>query len=259
MTNTTTNITKEIRDLIEAGAVFYCSHSGGKDSQAMFILLRDLVPADQLVVVHADLGRVEWSGVQDHILETIGSFELNVVRAQYRDGSTKDLLSMVERRFEKDPARPCWPSSSARFCTSDLKRDPIAKFIRNDLKARGAEIGVNCVGLRAQESSARAHRQIFQVNKRETNTLRTVYDWLPIHHLLVEEVFQVIAEAGEKPFWAYQENERLSCVFCIFGCGGDLRHGAKQRPELAREYLDLEIRTGWTMFPRRSLADVLSS
>jgi 3'-phosphoadenosine 5'-phosphosulfate sulfotransferase (PAPS reductase)/FAD synthetase len=251
------NTTSQIHDLIAAGAIFYCSHSGGKDSQAMFILLRDLVPADQLVVVHADLGEIEWTGVQDHIRETVLEHEINVVRAQFQDGSTKDLLTMVERRFEQNPSRPCWPSSSARYCTSDLKRDPIAKFIRNDLKARGRDLGVNCIGLRAEESSSRAKKQIFQVNKRETNSLREVFDWLPIHHLTTAQVFQVIADAGEKPFWAYEKNERLSCVFCIFGCGGDLRHGAKHRPELAKKYLELEIRTGWTMFHRESLADKL--
>jgi 3'-phosphoadenosine 5'-phosphosulfate sulfotransferase (PAPS reductase)/FAD synthetase len=245
-----------IQELIDAGAIFYCSHSGGKDSQAMYILLRDLVPVDQLVVVHADLGEIEWTGVQDHIRATV-LHELHVVRAQWKDGSTKDLLSMVERRFEQDPSRPCWPSSSARYCTSDLKRDPIAKFIRNDLKARGRELAVNCIGLRAEESSSRAKKRTFQVNKRETNTLRTVYDWLPVHHLSTAQVFQVIEDAGELYFWAYEKNERLSCVFCIFGCAGDLKHGAEERPELAQKYLDLEIRTGWTMFHRSSLADKL--
>ena len=32
----------EIEDLVARGAVFYCSHSGGKDSQAQYALLCDL-------------------------------------------------------------------------------------------------------------------------------------------------------------------------------------------------------------------------
>ena len=57
----------DVDELIEAGAIFYCSHSGGKDSQAMYAILRERIPHAQLVVIHADLGRVEWDGVQDHI------------------------------------------------------------------------------------------------------------------------------------------------------------------------------------------------
>ena len=55
--------------LIRRGALFYVSHSGGKDSQAMYAALVSRVPRDQIVVVHADLGEIEWRGVQDHIRE----------------------------------------------------------------------------------------------------------------------------------------------------------------------------------------------
>lgn len=245
----------EVQALIERGAIFYCSHSGGKDSQAQYALLHSLVPQEQLVVVHADLGDIEWTGVQAHIRATVFQ-EVNVVRAVWKDGSTKDLLSQVRRRFQARPDVPCWPSSSTRFCTSDLKRDPIHKFIRNDLKARGSLLGVNVTGLRAQESPARAKRPTLELNKRLSKAGREVYEWLPIHHLTTTEVFQVIAQAGQEPFHAYQEgNERLSCVFCIFGCQGDLRNGARQRPELLQEYVDLERETGYTFFHKQSILD----
>lgn len=238
----------EIQDLASQGAIFYCSHSGGKDSQAMYALLCQAVPHDQIVVVHADLGEIEWSGVQDHIRATV-SHPVNVVRAVFQDGSIKDLLTMVERRAAARPDSPPWPSSAARYCTSDLKRDPIAKFIRADLKARGKLLGVNCMGLRAEESPARAKRPTLSLNKRLSAAGRTVWEYLPIHDLLVGEVFETIAEAGQVPFWAYQNgNERLSCVFCIFGCAGDLARGARERPELLARYVDLETRTGYTFF-----------
>lgn len=65
MTNT------NIQDLIDRGALFVVNHSGGKDSQAMYIKLAALVPHDQLLVVHATLGDIEWQGVQEHIKATI--------------------------------------------------------------------------------------------------------------------------------------------------------------------------------------------
>ena len=148
----------DVDALIKQGAIFYLSHSGGKDSQAMYAILRERIPHAQLVVVHADLGRVEWEGVREHIEATI-DHPLNVVRAN------KTLLDMVRHRHTTKPHVPSWPSPSHRQCTSDLKRNPIQRFIRQDMKRRGATQAVNCVGLRAQESTARARRTEWSINK----------------------------------------------------------------------------------------------
>ena len=59
------------RALIERGALVAVNHSGGKDSQAMTILLSRIVPREQLLVVHAPLGEVEWPGTVEHIERTI--------------------------------------------------------------------------------------------------------------------------------------------------------------------------------------------
>ena len=47
------------RETIRAGALVAVSHSGGKHSQAMTILLSRMVPPDRLLAVHAPLGEVE--------------------------------------------------------------------------------------------------------------------------------------------------------------------------------------------------------
>jgi DNA sulfur modification protein DndC len=233
------HLPKEIDQLINDGAIFYVSHSGGKDSQAMYALLKKVIPAEQIVVVHADLGEVEWNGVQDHIRNN-SEHPVNVVRAN------KTFLGMVEKRG-------MWPSAAYRQCTSDLKRGPIFKFIRNDLKARKATIAINCMGLRAQESSARAKKEPFSYNKQEScngRVIRHVYNWLPIFYMTTQEVFEAIRLSGEQPFWAYEKNERLSCVFCIMGCVNDLIHGAEQNPELYKKYVELEKKIGHTIFTR---------
>lgn len=119
MTETTKQLPPEITDLVLSDAVFYVSHSGGKDSQAMYSMMASLIPHDQIVVIHASLGDVEWPGVIEHINSTV-SHELNIVKAE------KTFLGMVERRGK-------WPSAQHRQCTSDLKRGPIEKFIRQGL------------------------------------------------------------------------------------------------------------------------------
>jgi len=251
-------------DLARRGATFYVSHSGGKDSQAAYHAVLDLLisleeaddrPYQHLItVVHADLGRVEWHGTQQHIFDTT-YHPLNVVHAIWKDGSRKELLDMVERRAAQRPDSPAWPSSAQRYCTSDLKRGPIEKFIRNDLKDRGEHLAVNVMGLRAQESDSRAKKDTWKDNARLSKAGREVYDWLPIHAWTTEEVFDCIARHGQEPHPAYAQNERLSCVFCIFGSDNDLQHGAQQRPELAAEYIALEERIGRTMFHKGALAD----
>ncbi|PVZ84224.1 phosphoadenosine phosphosulfate reductase [Serratia sp. S1B] len=200
----------------------------------MYAVLCQHIPSDQIVVVHASLGDVEWPGVIEHINGTI-YHKINVVQAG------KTFLAMVEHRG-------MWPSAKHRQCTSDLKRGPIEKFIRQDMTRRGGGIAVNCMGLRAEESAARSRRTPFKAKTSQSVKGRTVWEWLPIFNLSTAEVFQVIEDAGQKPFWAYQKNERLSCVFCIMGSRNDLRHGAEQNPALYRRYVELERRLGHTLF-----------
>jgi len=248
-----------IQTLIERGALFVVNHSAGKDSQAMTIWLKRLVPARQLIVIHADLGKVEWQGNLEHIQSTIGGLPLIVCRNE-----NKTFLEMVEWRGK-------WPSPTLRQCTSDLKRDPIDREIRRYLKAH-PEFGglvVNCIGIRAQESTRRAKQDPFRLNKRNSLAPRKKrdgsiipgrewYDWYPIFELSKIEVFATIADAGQQPHWAYQAGmSRVSCVFCIMASRSDLRTAARLRPGLYREYVELERRIGHTMsMDGRSLEDV---
>ena len=238
-----------IQSLIDRGALFVINHSAGKDSQAMTIVLKRIIPADQLLVIHADLGRVEWDGVQDHIRNTIGDLPLIVCR-----NDNKTLLEMVERRG-------MWPSPGQRQCTSDLKRGPIEREIRRHLKAnpRFEGLVVNCMGIRAEESPARAKKQQLRLNAGNSVADREWYDWLPIFDLSEAEVFQTIAEAGQKPHWAYGVGmSRLSCVFCIMANRQDLQTAARHNPDLYREYVRLERRIGHTLsMDRRPLDEVV--
>ena len=260
MNNTLAN-RQFVKHQVQMGAIFYISTSGGKDSQAMTILLERWVPAEQRVYVHADLGDVEWHGVQAHIHATLPcQAQLNVVRAIDKHGNDKTLLSEVERKAAAKPDTVPWPSSAMRWCTSDLKRGPIYKFIRNDMKARGALRAINCMGLRAEESTARAKLEPMKLNKMLSKAGRTIYDFMPIHDWSTEEVFAEIHKAGQEAHPAYAGgNERLSCMFCIMGSPNDLRHAARQNPELAARYVEIEERTGHTLFHKKSLAQIIAT
>lgn len=237
-----------IDHLIKSGALFVSNHSGEKDSQAMLIKLLDVIPAKQLVVVHASLGAMEWTGAMELAQKQAEGAGLSFIVAKAR----KTLLEMVERRFRNRPEVPSWPSASTRQCTSDLKRGPIQREVRAYAKANGFKVIVNCLGLRAQESPGRAKRQAFRKNETDSNSVLTWYEWLPIHELKADAVFATIREAGQEPHYAYAlGNERLSCVFCIMASRNDLKNGATHHPELLEQYAALEGKTGYTMHMNR--------
>jgi 3'-phosphoadenosine 5'-phosphosulfate sulfotransferase (PAPS reductase)/FAD synthetase len=241
---------EQIKDLVARGALFVVNHSGGKDSQAAYLLLAALVPHKQLVIVHADLGRVEWAGAVEHIQATTTGEPLHVVKAR------RDLLQMVEERG-------MFPSPAQRQCTSDLKRGPITKLIRHltyERKAAGHpawHLIVNCMGLRAEESVTRKKMAPFRFDTTNSRAGREWYEWLPIHAWSEQQVFDAIDAAGQQPHVVYRMGmRRFSCVFCIYSQDEDLRRAAelvRDHPELVndpdvyRNYSALERSTGQVM------------
>ncbi len=239
------------RDLIERGALVAVSHSGGKDSQAMTILLSRVVPREQLLVIHAPLGEIEWPGTFEHIEATMPS-TVPLILAPVASGKT--LLERVEERAQ-------WPDSARRWCTSDFKRTPIERELRRYLKAHPRFAGriVSAMGMRAQESPARAKREPWRRNDRNSRAGREWCDWLPIHSLSIAEVFGIIDQAGQSPHWAYAAGmSRLSCSFCILASRADLTRAAELRPRLYRDYVALEKRIGHTFSPTRLPLQVLT-
>jgi 3'-phosphoadenosine 5'-phosphosulfate sulfotransferase (PAPS reductase)/FAD synthetase len=225
----------EIRALVQRGAVFVINHSGGKDSQAMTIYLREHIPAAQLVIVHAILPEVDWDGIPEHITATCGDIPVHHTQAR------KTFFEMVEHRGQ-------FPSPKYRQCTSDLKRGPIERTIRQISAARGERLIVNCMGMRAEESSARSRLNTFKLNAGNSVAGREWYDWLPIHHLSTKDVFAMIAGAGQEPHWAYGAGmSRLSCCFCIMSSKADLKTAAKLNPALLQRYVEAERRFDKTM------------
>lgn len=250
---------EEISGLIRQGALFVANHSGGKDSQAMLIELVKIVPAHQLVVMHAALGEVEWEGALEHAQQQAENSGLPFIVAK----AVKTFLEMVEHRFKVRPGpnSPCWPSAANRQCTSDLKRGPIEREVRRYAKEHGFTHIVSCMGIRAQESSGRAKRPALSRNNRGSIAGREWFEWLPIHHYTERQVFDTIRAAGQEPHWAYAAgNRRLSCVFCIMGHPKDLANGARHRPDLFAKYVEIENRTGYTMHQsRKSLSDLVKA
>ncbi|MFJ2745271.1 phosphoadenosine phosphosulfate reductase family protein [Streptomyces sp. NPDC087440] len=244
------------------------SNSGGKDSLAMASYVvgraRALNMLDKVIMVHADLGRVEWAGTAELAAEhaRLLGVRFEVVRA-----SGADLLDRVVLRWQKlkakaereavergeDPAAavvaPAWPSSAARWCTSDVKRGPIWTLLTK-LTAELSHLGrpvriLNCIGQRAAESAQRAKLKPVEIDRSASNGKRHITTWRPIHAWSDAAVWREIAESGLPYHEAYDwGNRRLSCMFCVLGCVGDLVNAARRVPEMAAAYARTEVVVG---------------
>lgn len=233
-------IPQEVDALIKSGALFVINDSAGKDSQAMKRKLIKAIPKHQLVIVHANLPEVEWDGNLEHIKKYADGVPVFEVQAN------KTFFQMVEHRKK-------FPSPTTRQCTSDLKRNPIQKFINNYTKENNFYQVVNCLGIRAQESPGRAKQIPFQYMAGNSSKKRLQFQWLPIHEFTIEQVWNTISLAGQEPHWAYKEGmKRLSCCFCIMACQSDLKTAARLKPQLAAKYIEMEERLNFTMFMSRT-------
>lgn len=231
--------------------------SAGKDSQAMLTYLVELAQAqgvsmDRFLAVHCDLGRVEWEGTKELAEEQAAAYGMRFVAVSRAQG---DLLEQIE-------ARGMFPSSAARYCTSDQKTGQVAKVMTAEVKALGLDRQarvLNCLGIRAQESHARAKKADWETEKKATNGKRHVQRWLPIFHWSEDEVWETIRRSGLRHHPAYDAGmPRLSCVFCVLAGDRELVLAARLNPELAQEYVAVEARIGHTFKADRSMADIVA-
>ena len=244
-------------------ALFVVSHSGGKDSQAMLIRVLEAVPASQVLVVHATLGDLEWPGALELAQKQAqdAGCAFLVAKAYFKDGRAKSLLDKVEHQITLNGAgTPPWPSPNNRWCTGELKTQPIEREVRRYASQHGYTTVVSCVGLRAQESDDRKAKAVWEHKPKKSCAHRSWFEWLPIHELSTSEVFATIADAGQEPHPAYANgNERLSCLFCIYASKRDLRNASIAHPEVYARYLELEERTGYPMhLDRKPLAELVA-
>jgi len=243
--------------------VILVNTSAGKDSEVMLHIVHQAAEAagvaDRIVTVHADLGRVEWPGTRELAERQVARYGHRFEVVTRTDGA--DLLTLIERRG-------MWPSSSARYCTSDSKRGPIRKLMTALADEHRAQHGhdrpvriLNCMGLRAAESSARAKKVPFEYDAgASTKSTRHVWNWLPIFDWSDEQVWGIIRTEGLEYHYAYDLPgvSRLSCCMCVLSGGEQLRAGIRHNPELADAYVAAEARMGHTFKHNQSIAEVVA-
>lgn len=204
-----------------AGADCAWSLSGGVDSQALCIVgpawFRAQGYPGRQYIIHADLGRAEWKQTPAFVEKLAHEAQLPLVVVQRPKG---DLVARIEERLQSvlteayhqhhklvdlwleaggvgpvpiPKAKPFWPSSEARYCTSHLKGQPIdsqlrkpapffpssasryctAELKRNPIdtgfRASPALLVVSAEGVRGDESRERAKKPVAEIRKQITS------------------------------------------------------------------------------------------
>lgn len=236
--------------------------SSGKDSQTILKLVADQAKREgydfsRIVCAHADLGKMEWPGTVELAEHQASLYGLRFWKMARPQG---DLLTHIKQRG-------MWPSSQARYCTSDHKRAQIRKLMTELVRsteldwchsvgkqrtitpltrAKGVRI-LNVMGMRADESPARSKLKPFTHDVSASNGKRHIDTWLPIHEWKMADVWGDIKSSGVPYHKAYDLGmSRLSCVFCIFSPPAALMIAGRNNPELLAEYVTAEKEMGHT-------------
>lgn len=228
--------------------------SGGKDSCALAFAtvehLDAIGHAGPRLLIHADLGRVEWKDSGPTCARLADRLGLELMTVRRPSGDMMDRwLSRWAANVERYQDLRCvklilpWSTASMRFCTSELKTAVICR----DLVRRwpGKPI-LSAIGIRRQESSGRRHAPTSKVatglqHRGHRTSGRT---WNAIAHWSLDDVLGGLKARGFELHEAYTRfgSTRVSCAFCILGSAHDLRASAtcEDNAELYREMVALE-------------------
>lgn len=261
-------LTPDVIDMINRHAVVAVGVSGGKDSVACAIAVSEYLDsvghAGPRLLVHADLGRVEWKDSLPACERLAGylGWELLTVRR-----AAGDMLDRWQTRWQNNVARyrdlSCmklilpWSTPSWRFCTSELKQQVIMRALKKRFPAHDI---INVTGIRRQESKNRRTKPVSDDQKNLARKGFRGLVWNAIIEWPIETVFSTIVAHGLALHEAYTKyrSSRVSCVYCIMSSANDLAAAASCSDNHA-VYVDmvrLEACSTFAFQGKKWLADV---
>lgn len=180
------------------------SVSGGKDSTAAGLLLMEWgIP---FTAVHCDTGW-EHPQTEEYLSDVLNPLFGGVDRIGYPGG----MRALIESR------RGLFPTRLARFCTQELKVQPMAIWLR-DLD----EEPVIVVGIRREESHKRSTYPMWERSEAfDCEVFRPLVDWT------LDDVIAIHHRHQVSPNPLYTRNHaRVGCWPCINGSKAEIRRMA---------------------------------
>lgn len=226
------DLTDEDRKSLEGAAVF-CSMSGGKDSTAAALWLRER--GIEFTPIFADTGweHPDTYAYLDSLEQHFGPIE--------RVGRHGGFRQLVRDRHG-------FPGRVRRFCTSELKRIPLAKRMHELASGRSV---VSVTGMRRAESRARAKLEAWEVTdtlipgkwSRDGVAYHTIErSWRPLLHWQLPDVVEIHQRHGVLPNPLYLRGfGRVGCFPCIMVGKEELKRTADEHPEIIDEIEAMEV------------------
>lgn len=210
----------DIREHINSETIILASVSGGKDSTALWLHLKELGLAN-IMPVFADTG---W----EHPLTYEYIEYLEKVLGPINKVQSDGFLGMALKK----KALPC---SKVRFCTQELKLKPIKKFV-DSLRTKNI---LMCSGVRAEESKSRASLDEYS----DFDEVFGVPQWRPLHNWTWQQVFEIHKKYDVEPNPLYKQGMmRVGCMPCVMNNLTELGTIAERFPEVFDKVKELEDR-----------------
>jgi 3'-phosphoadenosine 5'-phosphosulfate sulfotransferase (PAPS reductase)/FAD synthetase len=205
-----------VDDVVMATTRHVLGLSGGKDSAALAVFMRDRVP--QMEYFFCDTG-AELPETYEYLLK-LEAF-LGKPIARLNSG----------RPFEHWMAvyRGTLPSPQMRWCTRQMKLKPLEDWL-------GDDPAISYVGLRADE-----HREGY-VSTRQNIT--SVFPFRE-HGIDLQDVHRILDDAGLGLPAYYAWRSRSGCYFCFFQRKAEWVGLADRHPELFAQAVELERKAGF--------------
>ena len=210
------------------GRALIASVSGGKDSTAMVLALREAGIEHRCVFADTGWEADETYAYLAYLVDKLGIW---IDRVEAKQVGKKPPGGMVERaRY-----RAGFPMRSARWCTGELKIEPI-----RDYHAAHSERSAVVVGLRAQESAKRASLPELTSELEGPHSFGWPV-WRPLISWSLEDVLAIHRRHGVKINPLYRRgHNRVGCYPCVYSVKDEIRLIAKHAPERIEEIRTLE-------------------
>lgn len=179
------------------------SVSGGKDSTALMLALREAeIP---FTAVFADTG---WEAPETYAY-------LDVLRARLGEVY---VVKGKRQMIEAIRHRAGFPARMQRWCTRELKIDPLRDFHDEHMKRTGRET-VSAMGVRAEESASRAKMPVVADDDDWGGWV-----WRPLLTWAVQDVIALHHRHGVPMNPLYEQGfDRVGCFPCIFARKEEIR------------------------------------
>lgn len=209
----------DVPDLGTASVI--ASVSGGKDSTAMICALRDAgVP---FRAVFSDTG---WEARETY--DYLSTIERVMGITIERVGIPGGMAAKIRERVG-------FPARMQRWCTRELKVEPLRAYHDRVVEETDADT-VSVVGIRAEESEARAAMQVYAFDDRWGGLV-----WRPMLRATVADVLALHHRHGLPVNPLYQRgHSRVGCWPCIYASKEQIRLWAQDDPARVAEVATLE-------------------